>query len=198
MEINDLRWDRWGRHQMSNGQYLRSNEFKGPEGDIIIHKNRSMLNCYYLLFEVFRPQSVFEIGVKEGGSLCLWYEVLDCRVVGVDNDVAQVSSASLKYMKGKDILVVHVDAYNPEAVSRYRIQGGADLIIDDCQHTIEQIPYNLRIHWDHVAPQGRYVIEDWKALHPTHQEQLLKEISTIVPKGIVVTVHEPMIVIVKE
>ena len=91
MEINDLRWDRWGRHEMSDGQYLRSNEYPGSEDDIVIHKNRATLNCYYLLFEEFLPQSVFEIGVKEGGSLCLWYEVLGCRVVGVDIDISQLS-----------------------------------------------------------------------------------------------------------
>lgn len=198
MEISDLRWDRWGRHKLSDGQWFRSNEYLGNEGDVIIHKNRATLNTYYLLFQEFQPLSVFEIGVKEGGSLCLWYEVLGCRVVGIDNNVTQVSSASLKYMKGKDILVVHVDAYDPVAVSRYKIEGGSDLIIDDCQHTLDQILYNLRLHWDFVAPDGLYIIEDWQALHPTHQEQMFSELALIVPEGIVVTVHESMIVIKKE
>ena len=101
-------------------------------------------------------------------------------------------------MRRKDILVGHVDANNPEAVLRYKIVGGADLIIDDCAHTIEQIPHNLKVHWDHIAYGGRYVIEDWQMLHPIHQEQMLRQLAVIVPEGNVVTIHESMIVITKE
>lgn len=176
MELKCLKSSNWGRHELFDGQFLRSNEFPGPEGDIIVHKNQAMLDRYYQIFSNFRPRTVFEIGVKEGGSLALWYELFMCPVVGIDNDITQLSSEFIKYTKGKPIVVGHMDAFDSDRVMSFvgsAFWSTIDLIVDDCQHTIKQIPYNLKLHWEALSPGGRYIIEDWKALTGDHRVELL-------------------------
>ncbi|KKN18330.1 hypothetical protein LCGC14_0956950 [marine sediment metagenome] len=184
MVIEDLR--EWKRYELSNGQYLRSNELEGLDSDIVIHKNRDMLNRYYEILSIFRPRTVFEIGVKEGGSLVLWHELLKCQVVGIDKDITQISPSSLKYIKGKNITVGHMNSRSKIVIdyTRRLFSNQIDMIIDDCSHTIEDIPYNFKTHWDSITSGGKYIIEDWKALHPIHREDLLTFIYTFLPPKI--------------
>lgn len=176
MELKCLQSSNWGRHKLFDGQVLRSNEHPGPDGDIIVHKNRAMLDRYYQIFPTFRPRTVFELGVREGGSLVLWYELFLCPIVGIDNDITQLSSEFIEYTKGKPIVVGHMDAFDSDRVTSFRSRSfwsTIDLIVDDCQHTIEQIPHNLKLHWEVLSPGGQYIIEDWKALTGDHRVELL-------------------------
>jgi cephalosporin hydroxylase len=180
MIVGELRTEHFGRYKLSNGQFLRSNEFAlGNATDIIIHKNKSILDTYGRLFSTFTPSSVFELGVKEGGSLVLWSDLFDCKVVGLDIDIKQLTSEFFTYINGRDVTVVHADSIQLDIVNaalRRHFNGTIDLIIDDCSHTINRSKVNFRTHYSKVTVNGLYVIEDWKALHPTHVRELMLHI----------------------
>ena len=180
MDLVDLHHSNFGRHQISTGQFIRSNEFPGEKGDIIYHKNLPTLNCYYELYSVlnYLPESVFEIGVSEGGSLVLWSELFNCTVAGVDHDIWNLSHEFIGYATSHDVTVIHADLHQLDIIESslsrlFGDSGPIDLIIDDGTHTIEPISFNFKSHYGKLSNRGLYVIEDWYALHPIHREELL-------------------------
>ena len=186
MNIEELQSEYFGRYTLSNGQYLRSNEFPiGNDDDIIIHKNKETLDTYHRLFQSFTPETIFEIGVKEGGSLVLWSDLFDCKVVGIDNDIKQLSNAYYEYIYGRDVTVIHADCYQLDKVDaalRRHFTEPIDLIVDDCQHTLDQICMNFESHYPKLSYRGLYVIEDWYALHKTHRKEMLLSVIDVANK----------------
>lgn len=190
---------RFESHVLSNGQFLRSNEIEGYPNDIVMHKNKSTLLSYDLILEDdFAPLNVLEIGVKNGGSLVLWRELFGptTKILGLDNNLSQLSTAYLDYaLTDWGIQVLAADVSNPEKTEQKVAEyaGGFDLIVDDGPHTMPEVPYTFGWAWPMLRKGGIYVIEDWQALHPTHQDELKEFLSYF--SGKTLEVHPNMIVI---
>lgn len=185
------------RHPLGEGVYIRSNEVQGFREDIVFHKNKTTLKKYYELFESFTPKTILELGVKEGGSLALWSVLFpDAHIIGIDNDINQISNSSLKYFVDNNIIVLHASCLQLEIVNPFlsrKFPEGIDLIIDDASHTIDDTRINFSSYFDRVTHDGMYVIEDWKSLHPIHRKVLLDYLSDDEYE-----LHENMIVLRKK
>lgn len=153
--------------------YLRSNELPGDPNDVVYHKDKSTLSSYLSLFEyTYRnggPKSIFEIGIKEGGSLALWDAVFGCKIVGIDIDINQISLQSNRYINAnQNIKTVHMDSQSFDGV-RYLIDrefgGKVDLFIDDGYHWFPHSLDSFINYWSKVASGGLFIIEDWGCLH---------------------------------
>lgn len=162
-----------------DGTFIRSNEVKGEPSDIVYHKNRTTLLAYDSLN--LSPKTVFEIGVKEGGSLVLW-DLLwqpDC-TSGIDINLSQLSREAIHYMVGKPIKAISMNCadYNSvKSLVNRTYPNGVDLIVDDGPHTLTEMCECFTHLWPSVTIGGSYIIEDWKALHETHRKVLIEIIE---------------------
>jgi cephalosporin hydroxylase len=194
MKIDTLKATNFGRYALADGTYIRSNEVEGDAADIVYHKNKTTLQTYFELFHFIAPRTILEIGVKEGGSLVLWAELFpEAEVLGIDNNIMQLSSSCVRRFTNSNISVVSADCMNAarvNAILSRKFPEGIDLIIDDAAHTIDSITANFTNYRDHVTADGAYVIEDWKALHPIHRDVLLEHLE-----GVSYTLHDNMIIV---
>lgn len=184
------------RFYTKTGVLVRSNEdLRARDDDIVYHKNKSTMDTYYDIFTRFFPSSIFEIGVREGGSLVLWNEIFpQANVVGIDIDMSLISESAGNY----GINVFHCDSTNVEHVTmiiEVELGGEVNMIVDDGSHTLENIVHNLKNYWKFVSFGGIYVIEDYKVLHQIHIDVLSGDIEKIKPKR--VEIYHNMIVLYK-
>lgn len=172
------------RIQLENGLNLRPYEL-GTVGDdqntIIHHKDQNTLLAYAELFgsvKGFNPSKIFEIGIKQGGSLVVWDIMFkNCKIAAIDIDLLQIQKSAMSYIVSKNITIKQICAPSPEILKFVNdTLGICDLIIDDGAHTIDAIPVSLRQLWPLLRSGGLYVIEDWAALHQIHRMVLLDEI----------------------
>jgi SAM-dependent methyltransferase len=113
-----------------------------------------------------RPLRLLEVGVQNGGSLELWRKVLseDSEICGLDIDPRV---AALEF---ESSVRVHV-ADATDAARLQEILGSAtfDVIIDDGSHICSDVCRTFELLFHHLAPGGRYVIEDLHcSYHPNY------------------------------
>lgn len=150
--------------------------------DIIHHKNKETLESYDFLFNAYdkKINSIFEIGVKNGGSLALWNLVFpNAKILGIDLDIKQVSPTTIEYLKSKGIEAVECNCLEVPRVNQIieSTLGEVDLIIDDGQHTFETIIPSIKNFWKYLTKGGFYVIEDWDSFNREHLDQLLSMLT---------------------
>jgi cephalosporin hydroxylase len=108
-----------------------------------------------------KVRSLWEVGVRGGGSLKAWREYLGCQVVGFDNG----SEAGVWESDDPHIQVEFADSCDPSTWSSAtwlaeRSHGQPDIIIDDgCHHPYAQVA-TFSILYPHLNSGGVYVIED--------------------------------------
>lgn len=149
--------------------------------DIVFHKDKEMLGAYKWLFSSHQePKSVFEIGIKQGGSLVLWKELFpSAKVAGLDIDLNQIQPSAREYFSQKGIEAFNGTGMNQVTLNKIvdgTFGGKVDLIIDDGGHTMETIRTAFKTLWEKLSPEGLYVIEDWSSLHQIHRMEFLGEL----------------------
>jgi SAM-dependent methyltransferase len=107
-----------------------------------------------------RDVRLFELGIKEGGSLYLWRDYFERGlVVGLDVEAVQLEDASgrIRTYQG-----MQQDTALLDRIARENAPAGFDIIIDDCAHI--GVGARARV-WQlfehHLKSGGIYVIEDW-------------------------------------
>jgi len=105
------------------------------------------------------PIALLELGVKRGGSLLLWRDLLpQATIAGLDlNPVEIAQDGRIRIYQG-----FQQDPAILDRIAREVAPDGFDLIIDDASHLGE---YTAQSFWhlfpNHLKPGGTYVIEDW-------------------------------------
>jgi hypothetical protein len=118
----------------------------------------------------FAPQRIMELGIWDGGSVALWFDVFQPRKhVAIDltdrgdSDhfqrfvEARVAGARLRTFWEFD----QSDEDRLRAVMRDEFDGPLDLVIDDASHIYRPTLASFEALFPFVAPGGLYVIEDW-------------------------------------
>jgi SAM-dependent methyltransferase len=106
------------------------------------------------------PVRLFELGIKEGGSLLLWRDYFERGLI-VGLDVAPVElddpTGRIRTYQG-----MQQDAELLDRIARENAPGGFDIIIDDCAHigVLARASF-WHLFDEHLKPGGVYVIEDW-------------------------------------
>ncbi|WP_455380532.1 hypothetical protein [Acidihalobacter prosperus] len=105
-------------------------------------------------------EAVFEMGIKDGGSLKLWADYFPAaRIAGLDLRPPQdlVLDDRIRMYSGRQ-----EDSVVLAAISDEIAPGGFDLIIDDAAHCGRLSEASYEILFDnHLKPGGIYVVEDW-------------------------------------
>ena len=120
-------------------------------------KTPPILRFYRQLFAglTASPQSILEIGVKNGGSLALWRQLFpEARIVGLDVGLA-------KAVKHNGIDYVTGDQTDLDCLANLAQEHGPfDLVIDDGSHIGADQLSTLRYLLRRMLGGGIYVIED--------------------------------------
>ena len=143
------------------------------EQEIILLKNKRMVEEYKALMTGQRSKNVLEFGIFEGGSAVLLTLLGNLqRFVGIDlRPPSPALAAVLKnHAVGQHIsLHYRTNQGDREAVRRIVAQefgtDPLDLIIDDGSHQYELTRSSLEASFGYLKPGGLYSIEDWGWAH---------------------------------
>jgi SAM-dependent methyltransferase len=124
-----------------------------------IHKWTHYFPLYEDVFKRYqnRTCTILEIGCDKGGSLQLWKRFLGpyAQIVGLDiNPDCKATEEEL----------IHIEIgsqSDPETLNKL-IERFApfDIVIDDGSHQMEDIQTSFRYLFEHVTPDGYYIVED--------------------------------------
>lgn len=122
--------------------------FKLAKTDKVIHG----YNRYYdEIFNNFTPNSLLEIGVKEGNSLAAWKLMFpDCQLFGIDITNRNFNDKLISFSEAK---ITIADSTKLKPTQKY------DIIIDDGSHYYKDILRTFRTF--HKNFNYYYVIEDY-------------------------------------
>src|SRR5438105_12160923 len=120
------------------------------------------LRNYEVYFEPLRGNEIrlFELGIKEGGSLLLWRDYFTKgAIVGLDINPVSLddSSGRITTYAGRQ-----EDTELLDRIAKKSAPEGFDIIIDDCSHIGVITRQSFWHLFDrHLKRGGIYVIEDW-------------------------------------
>ncbi len=124
--------------------------------------DHSYLACYdpFLAPFVGKEITLLEIGIHNGGSLCLWRDYFPKgQIVGIDLELPPGFDGEerIQMFRGDQS-----DSRFLEDVAIGAAPDGFDIIIDDASHLGEAAKASFRtLFKSHLKPGGLYVIEDW-------------------------------------
>lgn len=118
----------------------------------------------------FVPQRIFELGIWDGGSVALWFELFQPRKhVAIDLTTRGDSGYFRKFIEARAAEprlrtfwgVDQADAARLQAIVADEFDGPLDLVIDDASHVYRSTLASFEALFPHLAPGGLYIIEDW-------------------------------------
>jgi len=120
------------------------------------------LRNYEHYFGDLRGQEVrlFELGIKEGGSLYLWRDYFERGlIVGLDIEPVQLEDPAGRIRTYQGL---QQDTELLDRIARENAPAGFDIIIDDCAHigVLARASF-WHLFDNHLKSGGVYVIEDW-------------------------------------
>jgi len=155
----------------------------------ILFKDKIILSEYEKYFATYTRQvnNILEIGMWDGGSMALWYELLKpAKIVGVDIENKQDSENFIKWKNDritKDASLIktfwNIDQTNKTAlldICKNELEDNIDMIIDDASHVYDFTLVSFETLFPLLKPGGIYIIEDWAWLH-------WKELVHYFPRG---------------
>jgi Glycosyltransferase WbsX/Methyltransferase domain len=141
-----------------------------------LYKNRQLIEQFARFWSKtdFRPRRMLEIGIWDGGSTALWYEILRPeRLVAIDLMDREDSPYFQRYLAANG-LHERVKTYwrtNQADPARLReiverdLGGELDFVIDDGSHLFAPTRASFETLFPLLPPGGIYIIEDWAWEH---------------------------------
>lgn len=146
----------------------------------LFYKHRAQIEQFERFFTEsgFRPRSVLELGIWDGGSAAFWTETLDLtRYAAIDLQTRGDSEYFRQWLKerGRGRVKTHWGVSQTDGKLRAvvaNLGGPLDLVLDDCSHQFAKTLDSFNLLFPLVRPGGWYVIEDWAwALQPEFQSK---------------------------
>ncbi len=110
---------------------------------------------YDEIFQDFTPNSLLEIGVKQGRSLSAWRIMFpECYITGIDITNKDFIKKQIQFAQAKIIIE---NSTKPQILEK--IDSSYDVIIDDGSHYYKDILRTFKNF--HTKFNNYYVIEDW-------------------------------------
>ena len=143
----------------------------------------------------FRAESIVELGIWDGGSTALWFEVFQPqKLVAMDLMTRGDSEYFRAFVRSRNIEsristhwgVDQSDAAQVATIITKELSGPLDLVIDDASHMYEETKASFELLFPLVRPGGLYIIEDWawsyfrEFQEPSHPWLLKPELSKLV------------------
>jgi hypothetical protein len=183
-----------------------------------IVKNKPYLDLYAQIAEKFRPKSILELGIFQGGSFVLLDKLFRPeRMAAVELSKTTVQPL-LAYTDRTPNRAAHFATSQDDAIALHRIVdttlgGRLDMVVDDASHIYEMSKRSFEILFPRLSPGGVYIIEDWAWAHNRRYQDddhpwqkrvaltnLIFEIVALTGSSGLITevaVHKPLVVITK-
>jgi cephalosporin hydroxylase len=167
------------------------------EGAFRLHKSRAMIEEYLELLRSrpgFRPMRILELGIWNGGSTVLWFELFRPHTHVAVDIAEQVDDAPFHaYLESLGPDTGLTTFWSTDQSDKQRLQdivaqsfdAPLDLVIDDASHLHAPTKASFEAVFPALRPGGLYVIEDWPwgqlaayrdPSHPWSRETPLTEI----------------------
>jgi Methyltransferase domain len=160
-----------------DGHVYRLQHFDGPwtgqSDHFVFYKTRELVEQYRIFFEEhpgFSPQTIFEIGLWDGGSMVFWSQLFQpAKHVGVDIQNKQNSPCFQRYLAQEHVrhrvkpywAVDQQDAARLRQIWQTEFNKPLDLVIDDASHMHAPTRASFEALFPRLRPGGLYIIEDW-------------------------------------
>jgi len=182
MNFEKLNWENdrvvIGDFTFSLGISKPENFDKGDEC-FVLWKNKAILDEYKTYFSINNKQSnnVLELGMWDGGSTALWYELLrPKRIVGIDNldkkDTDYFTRWKHQRMEEDGSLIKtfwntsQANAQQVRDIIKNEFNGESiDIVFDDASHHYSSTIVSFETIFPYLQPRAIYIIEDWAWLH---------------------------------
>ena len=138
--------------------------------DFLLLKPRTLVDRYVEVIEELRPERIFELGILEGGSTALLWELAQPRVIVAVDQRPPGSPALRDYVSRRDleeVMHIQTDVDQADRSRLAKIAGEAfgdaplDLVVDDCSHLYEPTRASFNELFPRLRSGGLYTIEDW-------------------------------------
>jgi SAM-dependent methyltransferase len=172
----DLQW-------RVDGMVLRGLDFKFDQGGagqglgsadhFVFLKDKGMIDLYARFFAArpdFRPRTIFELGIYDGGSTAMWFELLQPdRHLAIDFQGRRDSAYFDRWVASQglgDRVTTHwrtdqADKAELRRLADRHLEGAIDLVIDDASHLYGPSKASFETLFPLLPPGGIYIIEDW-------------------------------------
>lgn len=177
--MNRIAIDPGGRFSLGGESFVMDVSVKerqpSTSDTFTIVKTESYLRVYEHLAADFRPRSILELGVFQGGSYVLLDKLFKPRRMSAVEISSQPVAPLLRYVAAMEDRFVHFSTSQSDRESLTRIvrdelAGELDFVVDDASHTYEQTKASFEFLFPLLQPGGIYVVEDWSWAHaPKHQ-----------------------------
>jgi predicted O-methyltransferase YrrM len=138
--------------------------------DFLLLKDRPTIERYAEVLDELHPLHIFELGVFEGASTALLWELAQPRLL-VAIDRQPPSNLALRdYVSRRgleDVIRTYTDVHQADRRSLAKIADQSfgseplDLVVDDCSHMYEATRASFNELFPRLRPGGVYAIEDW-------------------------------------
>lgn len=138
-------------------------------------KSHHFVNYYHRLSQRFRPRTLLELGIFEGGGYVLLDKLFDPAAMSAIDQAPGPVAPLARWIEGRARRSAHfgTDQADPECLRRIAAEefgGVLDMVVDDASHQYEQCRKSFEILFPLLSPGGYYVIEDWSWSHePRYQ-----------------------------
>lgn len=186
-------------------EHYKSEDWNLGENCFVFYKTKELIDQYEEFWtsrKNFRPRSMLELGLWDGGSVAFWFEYFHPeKHVGIDIRQREDSSFFKRYMTSKG-LEKRIKTYwgtNQNDSERLReivkdeFANPLDLVIDDASHMYEFTKNSFETLFPLLCPGGLYIIEDWAWAHwkefqaPEHPWALETELTKLIFELVEVT-----------
>jgi len=138
--------------------------------DFLLFKHRSTVERYAEVLEELGPLHIFELGILEGGSTALLWELAQPRVIAAIDHRPPINPALRDYVSRReldDVIRIHTDVDQADRSHLAKIAEEAfgdealDLVVDDCSHMYEATRASFNELFPRLRLGGLFAIEDW-------------------------------------
>lgn len=155
--------------------------------DFLLLKPRELIDRYVEVIQELRPARIFELGILEGGSTALLWELAQPRGMAAIDNRAPGSPALSDFVTRhglEESMHIHTDVDQADRGRLANIADEAfgdapiDLVVDDCSHLYEPTRASFNELFPRLRAGGLYTIEDWDW---THEKRLAETFADQVP-----------------
>jgi hypothetical protein len=148
------------------------NQYQTNEDEIVILKGPDWFNLYDKVMNDNNIDTVFELGIWEGGSAIL-FALLFPKIKFVALDFAKPKPTVLRWIERLGLSArvklffstLQDDAPRVLKILQDEFGGSVGLVIDDASHQLAESKKSFEVIFPHVISGGVYIIEDWSWAH---------------------------------
>jgi len=135
-----------------------------------IVKTTEFLNLYIGLSKKFRPRTILELGVFQGGGFVFLDSVFKPNIMSAVELSSTPVAPLQEWLQARPSRTVHyghsqTDAELLQRIVKTEFDGALDMVVDDASHCYEECRRSFEILFPRLSPGGYYVLEDWSWSH---------------------------------